>query len=308
MNIMMLGHSKAGKTTFMSALYHRMSNGVYNYKMRYDSWVNYLHKKNDLHIYNYTTEEARKERDALIKSGEDLLKGIYPSPTCVKQEYVFNIQYGNYKDIQFNWYDYRGGALNEKAGSDSDVNDLMSKIKKSDALIVFLDGTQLEEPLPKNERSFRRLIYLIKNAISEVRVDQGDYFPISFVITKDDLCDDVLNSEGWNYFEENIFQDIKGSSKIAALVTWVTINETNIYNVHWPLFFSLFWNIDKYMDAVLKAYQKRDNDRGTLDRIREWWTDEDKNNTIRIYNEIVESGEFLKKTLVENKSKYFITF
>ena len=33
MDIVMLGHSGAGKTTYLAALYYRMTNGLYDYTM-----------------------------------------------------------------------------------------------------------------------------------------------------------------------------------------------------------------------------------------------------------------------------------
>ena len=299
MDIVMLGHSTSGKTTFMAALYYRMTNGLYNYKMKYDKWANYWYKRHTLNNYYYTLEEAEKEEKELNQISLNVTKGIYPPPTAIKQEYVFTMQYADYKEIRFNWFDYRGGALMERSNQNDDSMALMSKIKNSDALVVFLDGKKLEEPISKNEREFRRLIYLIKRAISNISVEDGSYFPISFVITKDDLCNDVLNSEGYAYFWENILNDIVQSNKIAGLITCTTINSQNIYNVHWPLLFSLNYNIYKFANEVFAAYQQRDNNRGLWGRIEEWWTDNDKNTTLKIINELQESVNVINEVLNE---------
>lgn len=299
MDIVMLGHSTSGKTTFMAALYYRMTNGLYNYKMKYAKWANYWYKRYILKNNYYTLEEAEKEEKELEQISLNVTKGIYPPPTAIKQEYVFTMQYADYREISFNWFDYRGGALMERSNQSEDSMDLMSKIKNSDALVVFLDGKKLEEPLYKNEREFRRLVYLVKRAISNISVEDGKYFPISFVITKDDLCNDVLNSEGFAYFSENIMKDIIQSTKIAGLITWTTINSQNIYNVHWPLLFSINCNMYKFANEVIAAYQKRDNNRGFWDSVKEWWTDNDKNATIRIINELQESASAIDKVLNE---------
>ena len=53
MDIVMLGHSSSGKTTYMAALYYRMTNGLYDYKMRYDQWGNYWYKRYTQNNKNY---------------------------------------------------------------------------------------------------------------------------------------------------------------------------------------------------------------------------------------------------------------
>ena len=200
----MLGHSSAGKTTFMAALYFRMSNGLYDYKMRYDSFANYWFKRYTKNHSNYTLDESRQEEKELEMISQNVSKGIYPPATAIRQEYVFKMRYKYYNEIEFNWFDYRGGALMERSSQSSDSAELISKIKSSDALIVFLDGTKLEGNLSRNEREFRRLVYLVKSAITSISVKDDTYYPISFVITKEDLCPNVLDSEGFAYFGDNI--------------------------------------------------------------------------------------------------------
>lgn len=307
MNIVMLGHSSSGKTTFMAALYYRMSSGLYDYKMYYDKWANYGYKRYTQSNYNYTLEESEQEEKDLQLISQNVSKGIYPPATAIRQEYVFKMRYKDYNDIKFYWFDYRGGALMERSSQSQDSEALLSKIKNSDALIVFLDGTKLEGSLSKNEREFRRLIYLVKNAISSISVDEGTCYPISFVITKDDLCNDVLNSKGFEYFWNNIMEDIAQSKNIAGLITWATVNSENIYNVHWPLLFSIRHCMYKFAKEVVSSYQRRENDRGIFDSIIEFLTDEDKIATRKAINELQESEEALCEILNdENKNSLYL--
>lgn len=303
----MLGHSSAGKTTYMAALYYRMTNGVYDYKMRYDSWANYIFKHYTRHNSYYTQEDSELEEKELNEISNNVSKGIYPPPTAIKQEYLFKMRYKYYNEIEFIWYDYRGGALMERSNQSSETSSLLSRIKSSDALIVFLDGTKLEEPLSRNEREFRRLVYLIKSAISNVSSTREGYFPISFVITKEDLCRNVLESEGFNYFYTNVMQDIMQSDKVAGLITCATVNRENIFNVHWPLFFSINHCMHKFVSEVVSSYQRREDDRGFFDSIKEWWTEEDKNDTLAVINQLQESSKYLGEILnKENKNSLFI--
>lgn len=308
MNIVMLGHSSAGKTTYMAALYYRMSNGLYGYKMRYDNWANYWFKHYTKNNIYYTIDESEKEGKDLETISQNVSKGIYPPATAIRQEYVFKMRYKYYNEIEFNWFDYRGGALMERSNQSSDSAELISKIKKSDALIVFLDGTKLEGDLSRNEREFRRLVYLVKNAISNLSVEDDAYYPISFVITKKDLCYDILNSDGYNFFWDNILSDINQSKKVAGLITWATVNKAHIYNVQWPLFFSINHCMYKFRNEVWASYHYRDNNRGFFDSIIEFFTDDDRNATIKVDNELKESGRVLAKILKEenNNSLYLI--
>lgn len=307
MNIVMLGNSSAGKTTYMAALYYRMTNGLYDYKMRYDQWANYWYKHYILNNQLYTLTESTKEENELNLVSGNLCKGIYPPPTAIRQEYVFKMRYRNFNEIEFNWFDYRGGALMERSNQSSDTADLISKITNADALVVFLDGTKLEEPIGRNERNFRRIVYLVKSAISNIPVNDGVYFPISFVITKDDICNNVLDSEGFTYFWNNILNDISQSNKVAALITWATINRENIYNVQWPLFFSINHCMYKFMQEVISSYQSRENNRGFFDSICEWWTDDDKKNTRKVIDQLQESSKVLQQILdKENRNSLLL--
>lgn len=300
----MLGLSSAGKTTFMAALYHRMIEGVYDYTMRYDVFSNYWYKRYTLNNNLYSLDEARKEETELKTVSRNVTRGIYPPPTAIRQEYLFKFRYKNYNDIEFNWMDYRGGALMERSDNSSDMKELTEKIKNSDALIVFLDGTKLEEPLEKNERQFKRMVYLIKTAISSVTVANDTYYPISFVLTKDDICSNVLDSEGFNFFYTNIIKDILESTKVAGMVTWITVNKENIYNVHWPLFFSINHCMHKFVEEVVSSYNRRENNRGFFDSIKEWWTDEDKNSTRNMLEQLQESHKKMSEALSDANQKY----
>lgn len=307
MNIVMLGHSSAGKTTYMAALYYRMSNGLYDYKMRYDYWTNYWYKHYTKNNGNYTIYESKQEEKDLYQISQNVSKGIYPPATAIRQEYVFKMRYKHYNEIEFNWFDYRGGALMERSTQSSDSAELVSRIKNSDALIVFLDGTKLEDNLSRNEREFRRLVYLIKSAIANISVEDDTYYPISFVITKDDLCSSVLDSEGFEYFWNTILQDINQSKNVAGLITWATVNQEHIYNVHWPLLFSIRHCMYKFANEVVSSYQRRENNRGFLDSIKEFFTDEDRNATIQAINELQESEQTLIQILnEENKSCLYL--
>ena len=101
--------------------------------------------------------------------------------------------------------------------------------------------------------------------------------------------------------------DIAQSNKIASLITWATINNEHIYNVHWPLFFSIRFCMHKFANEVVASYQRRENDRGFFGSIKEFFTDEDKNATMRAINELQESEQTLAQILnEENKNCLYL--
>ena len=304
----MLGHSSAGKTTYMAALYHIMSNGLYDYTLRYDRWTNYWYKHFIKNNMFYTVDESEQEGKDLEMISQNVSKGIYPPATAIRQEYIFKMRYKYYNEIEFNWFDYRGGALMERSSQSSDAAELISKIKESDALIVFLDGTKLEQSMSQNEREYRRLVYLVKSAISSISVENDAYYPISFVITKEDLCSDVLDSKGFEYFANNILSDIGQSDKVAGLITCITVNQEHIFNVHFPLFFSIYHCLHKFAEEVVASYKNRDENRGFIDTVKEFFTDKDKNATIEAIKQLEKSHENLHEILNErnNKSLFLI--
>lgn len=93
MDIVMLGHSGAGKTTYVAALYYRMANGLYDYTMEYGYWDNYMYKRYVKGNFNYTLGEAEREGVELKSVSQNIRKGLYPPPTAIKQEYVFRMTY-----------------------------------------------------------------------------------------------------------------------------------------------------------------------------------------------------------------------
>lgn len=308
MEIVMIGHSNSGKTSYMAALYQCMKNGIYDYTMKYDDWDNYMHRHYYQNRKYYQWEDAKQEKRELDKLGNNIVQGIYPPSTAIRQEYLFSLAYKKYSPVKFSWFDYRGGALMERASSNEDASNLMQKVHDSMALIVFLDGEKMMEGPQKHEREFRRLIYIVRNAIANTNSDEGHYYPISFVITKADLCPDVMNSEGVRYFNTHLFNEICDSKRVAAMLTCVIIKKGCVQNVHWPLFHSILHSMHIYVQETANAYKTREENRGFFDSIKEFFTDEDKNYTIGILNQMEQSIDYLQKIILEQNKKSLILF
>lgn len=281
MNIVMLGHSNAGKTTYMAALYHLMQEEILGYSMDVDieetcAQNRYGHPRRELRTNNYrkynpnyTWEDAEQEEEDLTESGKNLTKGIYPPSTAIRQRYFFHLYYDGEDVCNFSWFDYRGGALMERVSQSSDLEEIGDELAQSNALLVFVDGTQLERFNEDDQRYLRRLTYFVKDAFSKINQPHDACYPVSVVITKKDLCHNVEKSEGMKYLKQNLFTDIENSKSIVGLLTYTTINAKKIKNVQWPLLFSLRHNICTLKSETQHAYQYRENKRGLFGSIRE---------------------------------------
>ena len=63
----------------------------------------------------------------------------------------------------------------------------------------------------------------------------------------------------------------------------------------------------KFANEVVASYQRRENDRGFFGSIKEFFTDEDKNATMRAINELQESEQTLAQILnEENKNCLYL--
>lgn len=301
MDILMIGHSGSGKTTFMAGLYSRMKNGAAGFTI--DS--NYSEYRRNTSNYSYDNF-LQQERD-LDKIAENLHRGIYPPATMIKQGYYFNLVCNGHS-IPFNWYDYRGGILMERSTSSADASDIINKIKYADALVVFIDGDTLMENMNAAIRQYRRLITYINNALANISRPENEYFPISFVITKGDLhdWDDMIQSDGFNYFNENLFNPIRQSKDVIGMWTITEINSINIYNVHFPLLFSVLYGMPTYARSQIQKFKREMNNLGFFGRAIEFFTDERKNRFLRSWNAMEANWDRLKDTITDAQNKSII--
>lgn len=122
MNIMMLGDSGVGKTSFMTCSYGLMRQGIENFSI--DS----------------TTDEQREKFDRLIKNFMD--NGTYPAATDKQSTYEFNFFNNDDYVMTFKWTDFKGGTVNYD-DDDEDVKALKRGIKEADAVLLFIEAEKL---------------------------------------------------------------------------------------------------------------------------------------------------------------------
>ena len=117
LNVMMVGFSGTGKTSYMGAMYKIFNQRGYNgFRIR---------ATDDVH------------HRAFSSIGRRLSEGIYPDGTDVRDIYEFELRHNNEDVLRFNWMDYRGGVLSERGNSE--LEQVVDQIVKADALMVFID-------------------------------------------------------------------------------------------------------------------------------------------------------------------------
>lgn len=256
MNILMIGHSRSGKTSYMAGLYRLYGDDPKGFGL----WM------------SDTTK-----REKLTKLGINVEKGIYPEGTDIAEEYKFWLQYDNSLLIPFNWYDYRGGALLESSKTSKDAEDLVKRISNADALIVFLDGEKITRMTDDElEDEYEVLMWAIQKAISNKSSDDN-YYPVSFVITKGDLYDnysDLIDSPGIDFFFP-LLKNIAKSKNSVCMIGVVEVSPDGISNVSAPLFFSLNYGLHHYVEerlTYINSEIQKYEDRSWIGRV--WHSDD----------------------------------
>lgn len=125
LTLTMLGTTSSGKTTFLLGMYDILSTGVHGY-------------------FTFTEDpdqgvDLRDAWDLLIDEGE------LPPPNVADNNkyYRFVFNHGFTPLVTIDWMDYRGGALDDRSDSGSDVRELRTRLERSDSIYLVLDGGSL---------------------------------------------------------------------------------------------------------------------------------------------------------------------
>lgn len=238
MKVMMIGFSGSGKTTFMGALYSALN----------QTW------------YNGFSLRARRESDHnnFMRIGANLDKGKYPKGTDILQDYNFSLLFNGNEVLDFDWHDYRGGALEQPDSRDFD--DVVESILNSDALIIFLDMPMFRSD---NERKAIRLLKQVSSLVQNVtsKLSDNAIFPISFVNTKfdcvfsDDLAKSVFESRGWDQLQQLKLM-VANSKNVHGLWTATVINKDEFVDIQYPFLFSMRYALLKKFNEMVEEHNE----------------------------------------------------
>ncbi len=164
LRVVALGHSSAGKSSYLAAMYTHLSGGRKGFRL-------------------ITADQALG--DQLTTAGKLLGRGVYPPPSSRRTELSAGLRYGRGEVLGFDWTDYRGGALTSSAADDPETAQLLQRLAHADAVVVFADTQRLAAD-PESHAEVRRTVVLLHRAVDE----QPTPLPVVLVYTKADLVTD----------------------------------------------------------------------------------------------------------------------
>lgn len=315
MKITMLGNSASGKTCYMLGMYAFMSIG----------------------LKGFTLTATDRDQDLRLMDQWEALIGdnILPPPTQPQSQespiytYDFSFNYGAKPLIEFEWIDYRGGAL---AGdkSQADATFLREKARHSDCLFFCVSAEYLQEEIVSDSGEVNNRVKLkvanklavnpinsilteIKQAIKQDKNDE-QAVPLAIVITKFDLISGKRNKEGITRDIQELFNplfiDNSGWLTMICPVSLgkdIRIEENKIIgeidpiNVHLPLVFAIYSQLRKEVITVKSSYDNIQEQKARVaDEIK---TQQSKWNSVFKQNEIAGKVSSLKNQETELAKK-----
>lgn len=228
MNILMVGHSGAGKTSFMAGMYKYLGDDKEGFGIR-------------------ATNENQKAN--LQRMAKGLSKGVYPSGTDVQQLYKFQFTCAGEDVMPFNWLDYRGGILLSDNPNDKDMNIFLEQVSTADALVVFLDGEKLSKRTSKWTMEYDILISCIDRSLD---VEHQSWFPICFVVTKCDLVPAGGTFYGLEHFH-TLFEQISQSKTVGGMLLHCSINPSTYSDPFLALAYCIYGGTPIYIQRRQNA-------------------------------------------------------
>ncbi|MFF3721481.1 hypothetical protein ACFYYM_03785 [Streptomyces erythrochromogenes] len=257
MDIVMLGHSAAGKTTYVSLMYAAMRDGIQGFSLRTD----------DVLVHG-----------ALTSAAEAVLRGRYPDMSSRRQVFEFVLQYQGRDVLPFRWRDYRGGALTERRADSPQAGQLQRDLVEAEGIVVFVDAHRLLTD-SGSDRYTRRMTVLVQRAL-EARGDQ--LTPLVLAFTKSDLLD--LDRPG---LLEQLVEPFDGliagvarTQHLRGAVALVACGPDPV-NVAVPVLWSLHHGIvgrglalHSSVEEFLASARRAAANDTAWDRISSWWKEE----------------------------------
>ena len=271
--VTMLGVERTGKTCYLLAMYGVMSLGK-----GLDGFTIAVPKESDL-------KELTEDWDTLIDPDPESNQPRWPLPTPGEpRTYNFNLCFAlNNRIINFDWFEYRGGALVEfpSTANSEDVQALSDRIQITSSILICVSGEHLTTT--PNFVDCKKIGVDRINQIIGGAMKNGENIPpaVVIVITKFDLC----KHRSWN----DIVSDIKDmfspffseEAKWLVLICPVSLGldlkensesggmegDINPINVHHPIFFSLYaellrkyWQLNTSLERNIQAYESLEDD------------------------------------------------
>ncbi len=297
--ITMLGTIGAGKTCFLVGMYADMSGGRRGFTFS-------TNPDDDLDLSDKWSR--------LVEAGPDR----WPPPTSTQpKSYTFGFNYGFRRIMEFDWIDYRGGALSERS-TEADVQELKRYLRQSSCVMLCVSGEHLQEPkkaaVVRAQTGIGRMNSFLTDLREEIERQKRELPAVIIVITKSDYCSerpreeieeqirDLFNplfapgapGEGW-------LVSIGSVSLGTGLATDAEKGEIDPDNIHLPLVFSIYRVLHERaeqqrskLDEGIEQLTEIETEWGSLKR---WWRSEEIEQILRETEEDEQKLVALQKDL-----------
>ena len=257
MKIVMLGHSGAGKTTYLSLMYAEMQVGIGGFQVR---------------------AKDSGQHSQLLADARAIRSSRYPPITNRRASYDLALRYNGAEVLPFTWRDHRGGAATGRTSDGEDVGQLHQDLLQSDAIVMFLDGYALVHEPAAAKNASRLSAHVLRAMRDRPEVPT----PLVIAVTKSDLID--IDDDK---VSEKVFAPVEGLAKAIAATKHIfgTIIPVAcgpaplnvVVPVLWSLRFGLIGMLVR-LSTELESSVKAANSAASLDtladRVGSWWRGE----------------------------------
>jgi hypothetical protein len=255
MDILMLGRSNAGKTSYVSAMYEAMSAGVGGFIVR---------------------AERAADHQRLRRNAQQMRAGTFPDASSRRSIYQLQLWHGEARVLDFVWRDYRGGALTEGSSSAQAVQ-LREDMERADGLVLVIDSTELTG----STRSRAAVRPLVSTAIRLLSTREH-VMPVVVALTKWDLV--VANPQQTNDAATELLGDlvnaIANTQHLFGAMIPVACGREPV-NVVLPVLWCLHVGIairgallQQRIDDHEQLSKIAELRQGVWDNVRSWWNNE----------------------------------
>jgi hypothetical protein len=234
MEIVMLGHSAAGKSSYMALMYELMHRGV----------------------NGFSVSAARDQvHHQLLRDARAIRRGSYPDATDRRHQYALRLRHRRSTVVDFVWKDYRGAALTEFSTSEQKAQ-LHADLRTADGIVLFVDLPELlvEE---RSRRKVRFLTVLVADALE----DRSRPTPLVIACTKSDLVAPSMDPAPFVTALTPITDAVAASFHVHSTVVELSCGPRPS-GIAVPVLFSLAFGI------VARVQQLREAHAATLERVR----------------------------------------
>jgi len=255
--IMMLGHSGAGKTTYLSLMYAEMQDGIGGFRVR----------AADTGHHQQLLSDARQIRSSR-----------YPPATRQRASYDLALSYNGSQVLPFTWQDHRGGAASGRSTDGEDVAQLTADLKEADGIVMFVDGAAIARDPAASRMAARLSSHVLRAMHQRAEV----LTPLVIAVTKCDLVDldDEKVSAKISVPFEELAKAVAATKHIVGTVLPISCGPSPL-NVVVPVLWSLRFGVtgmamrlNAQVEASASAMSSAAARDTLTDRIVSWWKDE----------------------------------